>query len=117
MASAAVGWRCKQCEALNGIAIGRCKQCMALRDNQSLPPAERSALATWNAANGRSHWASPDSSRWPGVVVGLLVAGVAGLISVATYESAASNNGGSYFVFYLAILWGLWKAARSALAR
>jgi len=46
-----------------------------------------------------------------GVAMGLAVAAIAGFISFATYDAA--SDGGTYVVFWGAVAWGLWKAARS----
>lgn len=48
-----------------------------------------------------------------GVLLGLGVAGVAGAISFATYQSAVDAGGGPYVVLGGALVWGLWKAASS----
>src|SRR5687767_5402401 len=46
--------------------------------------------------------------------IGLIVAGGAGAISLATYESAASNpDGGRYIVFYGAIIYGLLRLVQA----
>ncbi len=54
--------------------------------------------------------------NWAGVVLGLVIAAVAGGISMATYE-AASSAGGTYVVFYGAVSAGLWMAANSLFRR
>lgn len=47
------------------------------------------------------------------IVIGLVIAGVGGLITAATYSSA-SDGGGSYVVAWGAIVFGLFRAARGA---
>ena len=54
--------------------------------------------------------------NWAGVALGLVIAAVAGGISMATY-GAASSAGGTYVVFYGAVLAGLWIAAKSLFRR
>ena len=66
----------------------------------------------YRATNPRHYWAP----NLKGTVLGLVIAGVVGGVSAALYANAESN-GGTYFVFYGAIAWGLWRAVRSLFRR
>lgn len=46
-------------------------------------------------------------------MLGLLVAAIAGGVSLATYQAATEASGGPYVVLWGAVLWGGWKAITS----
>ena len=48
------------------------------------------------------------------IVIGLVIAGVGGLISLASYQAAATNGSGGYAVLWGAVVFGLIKAIRGA---
>jgi hypothetical protein len=48
------------------------------------------------------------------IVIGLVIACVGLLISLASYQTASEDGGGGYFVFWGAVVFGLLRAFRGA---
>jgi hypothetical protein len=49
------------------------------------------------------------------MIVGLVVAGIGAIITWTTHEYASSHGGGKYFVFWGAVVFGLYQAFRGLL--
>lgn len=73
---------------------------------------ERKPVAGWPSAT------PPPTRRetnWRKVVLGLAIAGVAGIVSLGSYSNA--GDGGSYVVLYGAVIVGAWIALQGFTTR
>jgi hypothetical protein len=54
------------------------------------------------------------SPNWRGVVIGVVIASIGVMVSIGSYNSASNAvGGGSYYIFYGAVIAGALKAARN----
>lgn len=76
-------------------------------------PASQGSFASGYSVNPY-HTTESSGPNWPGVVIGAVIGTGALLISLASFEGA-SSAGGTYVVFYGAVIGGYWIALKNLL--
>ncbi|MEI7745577.1 MAG: hypothetical protein WCK58_17710 [Chloroflexota bacterium] len=95
----------------SGLVCAFCRRPVSPRAEALLSDPELQA-AVQRAFAQAMYESSQRRIDWGGFALGVTIALVALAISLGTYDSA-SKGGGTYVVFWGAVLWGGWKALKS----